>query len=259
MKNLKNMTTSEIALLVAEYNSDAKLLTDIQHRLADRPRLVAGLFATAGYSVRCKFNSVNTVKGLQSALTHQYWEHVLSRTYFYDWANYTNGVRNVSDRETLIAPYLLANQTKGFERYKGRDESLLDFTCENVESFIKEWTTPTKERLNIFIYAFLNRCGASYKVDVSEFKTKLTYRLGDSAWERASDILNLLCAIEFLAGNDFTHLYADGGALELSSKNYHEWLDGRVTLERHANGNSTVRINKDDVARLNAFIKSFGV
>lgn len=254
MKHKNFLTDEQQADLVKQYKAEAKLLNALHEKLSTSPDLQSALFATANYNVRCCFKDQKTLNGLHDALKHEYWNKIFNNSYFWDWVTYTNGVRGISDRETLLKPYQLANNCKDFSKYQGYTLPLVDFNLKNIKAFNAEYLNLSNERVKHFLNTILKRCGAG-KTVVTEFKNKLTYQLGDSVWERASDIKNLLAVIEHVQGKDFKPVY-DTLNLELSHKMIFEWLNGAVTLEKHLNGNGTLKISANIVPLLNAALNA---
>lgn len=162
----------------------------------------------------------------------------------------------IIDRERVIQqPYTFADSYKRY-CYNGTP-SLAQFTAEAAGQFWRDNLQLTDARRAKWLSDVLDRTGKDYKNHSTAFKTKMSLRGLDSYGTVASEFLRAVYAVCAALGVEcsFNFMYAelrnnrriDGVPFAL--------VDGLdLTLELHANGNTTLRIGKDLVSALNGML-----
>lgn len=159
----------------------------------------------------------------------------------------------ILDRERVIQqPYTFADSYKR-HCYNGTP-SLAQFTAEAAGQFWRDNLQLTDARRAKWLNDVLDRTGKDYKNHCTAFKTKMSLRGLDSYGTVATEFLRAVYAVCGALGVEcsFNSMYTelrnnrriDGVPFALV-----EGLD--LTLELHANGNTTLRIGKGLVSALN--------
>ena len=159
----------------------------------------------------------------------------------------------IIDRERVIQqPYTFADSYKRY-CYNGTP-SLAQFTAEAAGQFWRDNLQLTDARRAKWLSDVLDRTGKDYKNHSTAFKTKMSLRGLDSYGTVATEFLRAVYAVCAALGVEcsFNLMYTelrnnrriDGVPFAL--------VDGLdLTLELHANGNTTLRIGKDLMDALN--------
>ena len=162
----------------------------------------------------------------------------------------------IIDRERVIQqPYTFADSYKRY-CYNGT-QSLAQFTAEAAGQFWRDNLQLTDARRAKWLNDVLDRTGKDYKNHCTAFKPKMSLRGMDSYGTVATEFLRAVYAVCVALGVEcsFNFMYAelrnnrriDGVPFAL--------VDGLdLTLELHANGNTTLRIGNDLVNALNEML-----
>lgn len=133
-------------------------------------------------------------------------------------------------------------------------KNLTPFTVAAASDFFNTHLHVNAERTAKWLNDLLDRTGKDYKNHSTAFKSKMSLRGLDSYGTVSSEFARALYAVCLNVGNDFTF---NSFYTELRN---HNKIDGSqfapvegldITCEYHANGNTTLRIGKDLVTRLN--------
>ena len=159
----------------------------------------------------------------------------------------------IIDREREVQqPHTFADSYKR-NNYQGVS-ALAPFTAEAAGQFWQDNLRMTDARRAKWLRDVLDRTGKDYKNHCTAFKTKMSLRGLDSYGTVSSEFARALCAVCLSVGNEFTF---NSFYSELRNRNK---IDGSqfapvegldLTLELHANGNTTLRVGKDLVRVLN--------
>ena len=163
----------------------------------------------------------------------------------------------ILDRERVIQqPYTFADSYKR-HCYNGTP-ALTPFTAEAAGKFWRDNLQLTDARRAKWLNDVLDRTGKDYKNHCTEFKAKMSLRGSDAYGTVAAELLRAVYAVCAALGVEcsFNLMYTelrnnrriDGVPFALV-----EGLD--LTLELHANGNTTLRIGKDLVSVLNDMLR----
>ena len=159
----------------------------------------------------------------------------------------------ILDRERVIQqPYTFADSYK--RNYYNDVRALTPFTAEAAAQFWQDNLQITDARRAKWLHDVLDRTGKDYKNHCTAFKSKMTLRGLDSYGTVATELLRAMYAACDALGVEctFNTMYT-----ELRNNRR---IDGvpfalvdslGLTLELHANGNTTLRIDKTLVAALN--------
>lgn len=163
----------------------------------------------------------------------------------------------IIDRERTVQNVYVFSDCTRRKKHQGV-KTLITFTPEAATDFYNNHLAVTPEKRIKWLNDLLDRTGKDYKNHSTEFKAKMSLRGLDSYGTVSSELGRAIFAvclnlgIEFTFNSFYTEL-RNNNRIDGEQYKVVEGLD--ITFENHQNGNTTLRIGKDLVNKLNALIK----
>lgn len=253
--NMKNLNTTLVNSILANHADALKLIESVVD--ATQGNKIAGmaLFSTASYTDRV-FDSGSRnarINAMTQRAKHFTWQALIEavrstddKVASYNAFSFASGTYyNYDVREAMQSALYLKDAYKGDSAgYAGRKD-IASPTLDNLEKVV---TMLRGDDVldGHHVWSFLNKCGASYKVDVTEFKKRMTFRgtadTYGSEWRDAfANIYRIFCERTAKEWNwDSLCAEVRNHQFDFNNGSTFAAFKDCFTAEKNANGNSTI-------------------
>lgn len=244
---MKNFNNLHAQVLVQRQAKDIKALDAVIGAVkcmsAETANVVFGdNYALRSHALDARITPYN-VRDLYDSVAHATWTQFLREYNVYSYLD--------TQEYTAAAKELTFSDAHRRRHYEGVKQ-LRPFTKAAALQFYQDHLEYTYTKQARVFKRFLSSCGTSYKTNVQKFSVKMTLRGVDVYGHGSHAILNLVDMLCMYANVEFCH---DKFFLEWRnnrSDDQFQLVDGLdLTLEKHQNGNHTMRMSKELVTLLN--------
>lgn len=256
MESLITFNNELVQTLIAESHADVVHLKAMLLNTKSMSNRTRETLFCNDWDMRYAHKKEASVNLLQDLITNAAWNEFLNHYSYYKTC--TGNTYSETVHTCLMADTMR-------RRYYDDVKRLTPFTQEAAKDFFDRHIADTTERRKKNIAEFLHKCGASHTSSPAVFKHKMTLRglssYGDTA-VMLGRVLQIAC---WLHGAGFARYdenpvftwdayYTCLNSIPAAGIESKPMLGLPITIEKHLNGNSTLRIDRSLAHKLNKFV-----